>query len=103
MIVELYRSEAAQVLLPGGGGGVNDPKHIRQGNNQKLKISDWQQLQMCILLKKIFRIVEKIFLDIFEVVNQEKSLTEQGKEESDSELYQVSRHQSLRQRPDIHP
>ena len=44
MIVELYRSEAAQVLLPGGGGGggvgVNDPKHIRQGNNQKLKISD---------------------------------------------------------------
>ena len=41
MIVELYRSEAAQVLLPGGGGvGVNDPKHTRQGNNQKLKISD---------------------------------------------------------------
>ena len=47
MIVELYRSEAAQVLFPGrlggqggSGGGVNDPKHIRQGNNQKLKISD---------------------------------------------------------------
>ena len=56
------------------------------------------------VLKKIFEIVvEKIIVKIFEVVNQEKSLTEQGKEESDSELYQVSRHQSLRQRPDIHP